>query len=258
MRVYRFFLLFCLGSSLLAAQSDTNSSLSPNYWFANVNVNYFDWNNQAEADTNKGDYSYFGVEGGAGWQGVDLYTFLNIENPTHEYKEDSQRDLRFSAFGDLDVSLYKNFKLHFQDFALNSGSYYVNDFIIGFAYKLDTDFGLWFRPFLGVHHTYDSYYKGLNGYMTGWLFNYDFSMFSYKFTLFQWNEIEFGRHKEFYLNSSGESVGDGESWGLNGAISLWMHINKIFTVGLQYRYANNKLGYQDYQAGTIYTIKYNF
>ena len=251
-----FFLLF--STLLLLAESDTNSSYKPNYWFANVNLNYFDWNRQAENEAFKGDYSYLGFEGGAGWSGVDSYGFLNIENPTQSYNNDAPRDLRFTAFFDVDIEMKNNFKLHFQDYALHSNSYYVNDFVVGFGYKVDTDFGLWFRPFLSIHHTYDTYYKGLNGYMTGWLFNYDFRIFNHNFTIFQWNEIEFGRHKEFYTDEDGQSVGDGASWGINGALSIWMHINTKFTVGLQYRYADNKLGSQLYQAGTIYTVKYNF
>ena len=246
--MYRFFIFLLLSVSLQAA---------PNYWFGDVNLNYFDWDEHAENETAKGDFSYVGIEGGAGWNSVDAYGFLNIENPTHSYNDEAPRDLRFSAFCDVDVEIKNNFKFHFQDFALNSGSYYVNDFVLGIAYKLDTDFGLWFRPFLAIHHTYDTYYKGLNGYMTGWLFNYDFRMFDYNFSIFQWNEIEFGRDKEFYLDN-GKSVGDGASWGLNGAISFWMHLSKIFTVGVQYRYAKNKLGYKGRQAGTIYTLKYNF
>ena len=238
--------------------SDTNTSLAPNYWFANVSLNYFDWDKPSENDAFKGDFSYIGFEGGAGWDRVDSYAFFNVENPTHTYNDASPSELRFSSFCDVDIEIKNNFKLHFQDYALNSKSYYVNDFVVGFGYKIGTDFGLWVRPFIGFHHTYDTYYKGLNGYMTGWLFNYDFSLLEYRFTLFQWNEIEFDRHKEFYLDADGNTIGDSASWGLNGAVSLWLHINKRFTVGLQYRYADNKLGSKLYQSGTIYSIKYNF
>jgi hypothetical protein len=245
-------------TAFVFAKSDSNTSLSPNFWYGNVNLNYFDWTKKAEDEGAKGDYSYFGFEGGAGWDRVEAYGFLNIENPLHRYDDATPQDLRFTAFCDVDTEIANNFKLHFQDYAFNSNSYYVNDFVLGFGYKFTTDFGLWFRPFLALHHTYDTYYKGLNGYMTGWLFNYDFKISKYKFTIFQWNEIEFDRKKSFYLSDTGVPVGDGASWGVNGALSFWFHVNKPFTVGVQYRYAKNKLGSQVYKAGTIYTVKYNF
>ena len=128
---------------------------------------------------------------------------------------------------------------------------------MGASYKYESDFGLWIKPFIGVHYTYDTYFHGLNGYMGGWVFNYDFGMFNQKFSISQWNEIEFGRDKKFY-EDDGEPIGDGKSYGLNGALSTWWHINDDITTGVQYRYANHKLGNIEYQSAFIYTLKYNF
>jgi len=257
-KITQIYMSIVLISSLLYAEDSETSSLKPNYTFSNININYFDWSQQSQKDSAKGDFSYLGYEGGAGWNSATIYGFLNIENPTYSYREESPKDLRFTSLVDLDINLKKGLKIHMHNFSLHSESYYVNDFVLGMAYKIDTNFGLWFRPYIGIHHTYDTYYSGINGYMGGWVFNYDFNMFDYKFSLSQWNEIEFDRDENFYLNDEGESIGDGKSWGINGALSLWMHFTKSFTVGTQYRYAKNKLGYTNYQSGMIYTLKYNF
>lgn len=251
--------LIILFITVLLRAEDTNTiSFKPNYSYINVNMSYSDWSEKSENEAFKADYAYIGLEGGIGWNDVDFYGFLNIENPTHTYKEESCNNLRFSSFVDVDIEIKNNFKLHIQDFYLNGNSYYVNDFVVGIGYKLNTDFGLWFRPFVGVHHTHDTYYKGLNGYMGGWLFSYDFKIFSYKFNIYQWNEIEFERDKSFYLDENNQPIGDGESWGLNGAVSIWMYLNNSFAIGTQYRYVKNKQGSATYQSANIYTIKYSF
>lgn len=243
--------------SLEATETETYS-FTPNYSFKNLNINYFDWNHASETESAQGDFSYVGIEGGFGYDNMDFYGFLDIENPTYTYDDDFPHDLRFSALADVDFEIANNWKLHIQDFALNSQSYYVNDFIVGVGYKLNTDFGFWIRPFVGVHHTYDTYYSGVNGYMGGWLLSYDFTLFEYNFNIFQWNEIEFARDKKFYLDADNQPVGDGASWGVNGALSLWLSLTDSFTVGTQYRYADNKLGTQNYLSAIIYTLKYNF
>ena len=233
------------------------NELTPNYSFSNINLNYLNWNQHSEKDSSKGDYSYIGLESGMGWNNVDFYGFINIENPTKSYKNKAPNDLRVSSFFDLDTEIKSGFKFHIQNFITKSDTFYANDFVVGFAYKLDTDFGLWFRPFLGLHQTNDTYYDGLNGYMGGWLFNYNFELLKYKFNIFQWNEIEFERKKSFYLDNN-SPIGDGASWGLNGAISIWIKLNESITNGIQYRYAKNKLGHNNYQSGIVYSIKYSF
>jgi len=247
-----FIFLFIIVCSSLSADG-----LTPNYSFSNINLNYLDWSQNSEDESAKGDYSYIGLEGGAGWDRVDFYGFINLENPTRSYKEQSPNDLRVSSFVDLDIEMKNGFKFHIQDFVTKSDSFYANDFIVGFAYKLDTDIGLWFRPFVGLHQTNDTYFDGLNGYMGGWLFSYDFNLFHHKFNIFQWHEIEFKRDKSFYLDDN-VPIGDGASCGINGAISLWMKLNDTITTGLQYRYAKNKLGHDNYQSGIVYSVKYGF
>ena len=227
------------------------------YSFTNVSINYLDWTAKTQTQTAQKDFEYVGAEGGIGWDWGDFYGFINIENPTKSYHDDSN-SLRYVAFGDFDINIKNDFKIHLQNFHSHSNSFYVNDFVVGLSYKYENDSGFWIKPFIGSHFTNDTYYSGFNGYMSGWVFNYNFNIHKEKFSLSQWNEIEFQRNKSFYTDGSGISTGDGKSYGLNGAVSLWWNTNKSFSNGLQYRYANHKLGNIEYQSAYIYSIKYIF
>jgi len=231
----------------------------PLYHFENVSLNYNDWLQHTQDVTSKEDFTYIGFEGGAGWNSAEVYGFLNVENPLDDYGEDdTQEALRLSGLIDVDYVIDGGWRFHLQDYMLHSSSFYVNDAVVGVGYKFMSDFGLWFRPFIGVHHTYSSYYNDLNGYMTGWLFNYETTLYGKKIVLFNWHEIEFGRKKSFYLNDAGERVGDGASWGVNGALSFWYYLQDEIVLGVQYRYANHKLGSYEMQSALIYTVKYYF
>ena len=233
------------------------ADLKPYYNFSNVGINYFDWTQGTHDKTSKEDFAYLSVEGGAGWQWVEVYANANLENPTKLYSDEPPNNLRYTAFIDLDVKVSEGFRVHFQNFFLEGLDYYVNDFVCGASYKYRNDSGFWIKPFVGIHHTTDTYYKGFNGYMAGWTLNYNFNLFEENFIFFWWNEIEFDRNREFYL-SDNEPVGDGKSYGLNGSANFFWNINKSVTTGLQYRYAKYKLGSSAYQSGIIYMLKYNF
>ncbi|WP_308447103.1 outer membrane protein OmpK, partial [Salmonella enterica] len=45
---------------------------------------------------------------------------------------------------------------------------------------------------------------------------------------------------------------------INGAVALWWNATPHLTAGVQYRYADNKLGESFLQDGIIYSIKYLF
>jgi hypothetical protein len=115
-----------------------------------------------------------------------------------------------------------------------------------------------FQPFLAPHYQESNYYSGFNGYMFGWFSNYDFSFNKQKFTISQWHEMEFDRAEAHYLADDGSRTEDGESYGVQGALSFWWRPIQEITTGIQYRYALNKLGVYGYQDGFIYTLKYNF
>lgn len=183
---------------------------------------------------------------------------MALENPAKSYDADFPSNQRYSGFVDTDFEIKNSFKIHVQNFYINGRDYYVNDFVLGISYKYHNESGLWIKPFLGLHHTYDTYYKGWNGYMTGWVFNWPFELLHNSFYIFQWNEIEFARDKSFYEDENGENIGDGKSYGLNGSVALWWQMNDIFSSGVEYRYADHKLGSIEYQSAYIYTIKLNF
>ena len=85
--------------------------------------------------------------------------------------------------------------------------------------------------------------------MVSWVLGYDFNISNHKFSITNWNEIELFRNTD-YLN--------GKEEGINGALSLWWHATKLITAGMQYRYADNKLGSTTYQDGVIVSLKFNF
>jgi hypothetical protein len=242
----------------LQAEDEITSSFTPNYTFIDTSVNYLNWNSSTEKKSAQKDFVYLELEGGAGWDWGEFYAFLDIENPTHSYYDTPADDLRISIKPIVDIYLANHFSLHIQDYYLNSDSFYVSNLVLGFSYKYTSDYGLWFTPFLGSHYQSSTYYSGFNGYIGGWVFNYDFTFSEQNFTLFNWNEIEFLRDKEGYELEDGTAIGDGKSYGFNGALSLWWHYNQKLTTGLQYRYAKYKLGSDEYQSGVIYSLKYYY
>lgn len=233
-------------------------SADPLYSYKNINLNYLDWSGATEKKTSQKDFAYVGVEGGFGYDSFDFYGYLNLENPTKSYNGNPPDTLRYVGFSDLDIKLRDAWKLHIQNFYLNGDDFRVNNFVVGLAYKYSDGSGFWIKPFLGMHYTSDTYFNDLNGYMTGWVLHYPFAISGEQFSLFQWNEIEFGRKKNFYEDSSGNPTGDGKSYGFNGAVSLWWYHMQALTSGVQYRYAKHKLGSLEYQSALIYTLKYNF
>jgi len=215
------------------------------YSFTTTSLNYLNWSKNSETKTNFKDFSYLEVESGMGWDWGEFYGFSNLQNPTKSYKNDSPNDMRFLVKPILDIHIYENLAFHIQDFYLNTNVYYVNNLVAGLSYKYTSDFGLWIRPFIGVHYLKDTYYQGLNGYMIGWTFLYNFDILEQKFSLFQWHEMEFARKVE-------------QNYGINGSLSFWWHTSKHVILGLQYRYTSNKLGYDEDLSASIYTLKYKF
>jgi len=242
-------LIFTLQALLFAA----------NYSFIDTSINYLDWSQKTEEKTSQRDFVYLELEGGAGWDWGEFYGFFDIENPLSSYDDAPADDLRFVAKPIFDIYIKDTFALHIQNFHLHSKEFYVNNFVTALSYKYSSeDSSFWITPFLGGHYQNSTFYSGFNGYMLGWSFNYDFSLFEQNFSLFNWNEIEFARAKESYELEDGTKIGDESPYGINGALSLWWNINSDFKTGLQYRYAKFKLGSKEYQSGLIYSLKYFF
>lgn len=241
----------------LDASDTNNSTFTPSYSFLNTSVNYLDWDKPTENTTAQNDFAYLELEGGAGWSWGEFYGFVDIENPLKSYKDNFPNELRFAVKPIFDIKLHENFSLHIQDYYFKSDTFYVNNLVTGFSYKYTSDFGLWIKPFIGLHYQNSTYYNGSNGYMAGWAFNYDVKLLGENFSLSQWHEMEFNRNEEDYQLLDGTPIGNEKSHGINGAISIWWHINSMFTTGVQYRYADNKLGFESSQSAFIYSFKYN-
>ena len=253
-----FYRLSVVASCLLAMPTYADESLNPAYSLTDMSVNYFNWSQDTKSKTAQQDFSYLEIENCSGWSWGDFYMFGDLENHITNYNKTSIDDMAIVLKPIADVKLYNNWSLHVQDYYWQSKAFYTNDAVVGISYKYVSDFGLWIKPFIGEHYQNTSYFSGLNGYMAGWVFNYDMKIAGEKFSLFQWHEIEFDRIKRYYQLSDGTPIGDGKSNGINGAISLWWNINKTVITGIQYRYAENKLGFEAYQAGMIYSLKYYF
>ena len=85
----------------------------------------------------------------------------------------------------------------------------------------------------------------------GWVAGYSFMLGREKFTVTNWNEYEFDRNEKY-------AAGNGGADGINGAVAFWWNASPNLTAGIQYRYADNKLGEAFLQDGFIYSLKYMF
>ncbi len=235
----------------------------PNFTWSDVNVNYLDWSGGTERINGGHQYSdfwYAELEGGAGWDWGDFYFFTDWENPGKGFDADeAPDDSRWVIKPILDINIpgteevLKNVQLHVQDYYLYGKGFLVNNFVVGLAYKYIGE-NLFARPFFGIHYTNDNFNPATwNGYMAGWVFNYDIDLMNQKFALSNWHEFEFDRDEAY----SNKAV-DGGSWGVQGALAAWWHATKHLSAGLQYRYAYHKLGQNGFIHGWIYTLKYNF
>ena len=247
-------------SFLIVASSQlcADDSLKPLYSLNDISINYLNWSSETQSKTTQKDFSYFEYENCSGWSWGDFYMFSDLKNHISSYSKTSLDDVAFVIKPIVDLKVYKNWYLHVQDYYWQSTTFYDNDVVIGVSYKYALDNGFWIKPFVGEHYQNTTYFSGFNGYMAGWVFDYDMKIAGENFSLLQWNEIEFGRIKRYYQLSDAMPTGDGRSTSINGAISLWWNINKTFTTGIQYRYAENKLGFEAYQGAVIYSVKYYF
>jgi len=227
--------------------ANENSMFTPNYSFKNVSINYLDWSQETEKNTFQEDFAYVEFEAGAGFDWGDFYMFFDIENPTKSYTQTPAQNMRFAFKPVLDINIANsNWSYHVQDYSLTSDTFFIHNFVNAVAYKYTTD-NFWIRPFLGVHYQESTYYSGFNGYMLGWTFLYNFTLKGEKFSLAQWHESTFQRDKSDYSED-----------GYQGALSAWYKATQNITLGMQYRYSYQDLGYSGYTTGLIYSMKYNF
>lgn len=87
--------------------------------------------------------------------------------------------------------------------------------------------------------------------MGGWILGYFFKIKNISFLFTDWHEIEFERSKG-YANGNG-----GKTQSLNGAAAVWWLTHPKHTLGIQWRYATNKLGTAGSLQAYILTYKFN-
>ncbi|QIR13798.1 ion channel protein Tsx [Shewanella aestuarii] len=253
------------------------------YGFANVSVNYLDWSDGTEDRSRdiqngfgaKSDFVYLEIEGGAGYDWGDVYGFIDFENPTKMDwsgdQDDGSKAFRIAAKGSVAINIGEtNWNAYGHIYSLtDSSGFYEQNVVLGVSYDINTDFGLWVKPFVGAHFAHNSAIgAGFNGGMAGWVLGYNFKLGGQDLMITNWNEIEFARADEYRGFCTSETCtgpGDddfqntnGKSWGLNGAVALWWNATSDVTFGIQYRYAEQKLGTAAYQNAMIFSAKYNF
>lgn len=220
--------------------------------FGNVSLNYLDWDQQTEDKSTKKDFTFLEIEGGAQHSWGELYGFFDLEEvgkTGDEVRTASKGVLRY-YLGKSNVSIYA----HVYDF--NAAGFAEQNRVLGLGYQLTGETApgqaWWFKPFLGFHDVSQTFFNGSNGYMAGWIIGYSFQISTQNFLFTDWHEYEFSR-KEAYAAGNGR-----QTTSHNGAAAIWWMINKEITLGLQYRYANDKLGTEGNMGAVITTVKYNF
>ena len=235
-----------------AMAADTSPLTDVKWSFADVSINQLDWSERTTDHSGKRDFTFLEVEGGVGFSWGEFYGFYDLENPLNDREDEDGKEKRVATKGSFHYYLGDtNFSLYSQVYHFNSKGFYETNSVVGLGYRFFHESGLWVKPWVGAHYVdSDNGYTGKNGIMAGWVLGYNFNAMGQKFSVTNWNELEFNRDDAY-------KAGNGEM-GTNGAVALWWNATQQITAGVQYRYANEKLGYDGYQNAMIYTLKYNF
>ena len=214
--------------------------------FGNLSLNYLDWTSGTEDKSTKKDFTYLELEGGAQHTWGELYGFFDIENvgmTGTEVRTATKGNLRY-YLGKSNVSIYAH------AYTFSSLGFAEQNRVIGLGYQLGGE-GWSFKPFLGFHDVSQTFYSGANGYMGGWVLIYFFKVAGQDLMFADWHEYEFERHDQ-YAGGNGAS-----KTSHNGAASIWWTPAKELSLGLQWRYANDKLGTPGSMSAVIYSLRYN-
>jgi len=224
-----------------------NASADMKWGFADVSVKYLDWNRQTEEKSPKRDFTYLELEGGGQLSWGELYGFFDVENPGQTGK-----DVRTAAKGSISYYLgTSGLTLYAQVYNFAMAGFYDQNRVMGLGYSFQRE-SWWFKPFLGFHEVSQTYYNGSNGYMGGWVAGKFLSWGTAKFLIADWHEIEFMRNENYARGNGGKRESH------NGALSAWWIANRNYTLGVQWRYATDKLGTAGAVGAVIYTLKYVF
>lgn len=223
------------------------------YGFGNVYTDYLTWTNgngvfdKLDVSDTRDDHITLGAEGGAGFTWGEIYGFYEYE------KLNKGSDLRAQAAKfTIHYKIYNNITAYAQVYDLNDNAFGgEQNRILGFGYVGLANEKYWFKPWVGFHDASleeQAGASGLNGGMLGWTAGYNMTIAGQPFLITNWNEIEFGRTKEYRaaVNTS--------KTGINGGLSLWYDITDNFYTGLTYRYFSNKLGVDGYGDALIFRL----
>ncbi|WP_263081465.1 ion channel protein Tsx [Endozoicomonas sp. Mp262] len=241
-------------ATILSAGFSSIASSDYQYGFGNVSINRLDWSNGTEHRSGKKDFTYLELEGGAGFSWGEIYGFADLENP-HKKNEEEDGDGRRTALkGTIRYYLGNTgFNLYGHIYDTESHGFSEQNRLLGIGYNYQND-NLFFKPFLAANNTQSTFFSGSNGYVAGWVLGYNFKLADQDLMLTNWHEYEFNRSEDYSKNEDGS----GEKNGVNGAVALWWNATNHITAGIQYRYADNKLGSNSYQNAMIYSLRYNF
>jgi hypothetical protein len=216
--------------------------------FANVSFNRLNWTQETKDKSTKLDFNYLEVEGGSQYSWGELYGFYDIEN----FDKDGD-EMRTAAKGSIRYYLGETgFSLYAHVYNFTSLGFAEQNRVVGFGYQWTGPSGWWFKPFLGFHDVSQTFFSGPNGFMGGWVLGIPFKIADQRFLLSDWHEYEFAR-KDAYAAGNG-----GKNTSHNGAVGLWWTPLEAATFGIQWRYANDKLGTEGTMGASIFTAKYNF
>lgn len=225
--------------------------------FANVSYNFLNWSERTTEVTSKADFSYLELEGGAGFEWGQIYGFFDYENFANhatDTADSTQKGRRTAMKVIAQYKIWDNLHLYGHVYNFIEDEFGDQNRVMGLSYILNWK-GLMFNPWIGIHDETKALRccetdSGFNGYTAGWVALYNFKLWKQDFRVANWNEIEFDRNPNF--GPSGEQVG----W--NGALSFWYTPIKEITTGVQYRYADQKLGSARFVHAWIFSLKYNF
>ncbi len=215
--------------------------------FGDVSFNSLAWDQGTQDKSTKRSFNFLEIEGGAQFSWGELYGFYDSENigkSSDETRTASKAMLRY-YLGDSGFSIYAH------TYAFSSFGFADQSRVLGVGYQLVGK--TWsFKPFLGQHEVSQTYFSGANGMMGGWTLIYGLKAFMQNFMFIDWHEIEFERSNSYAAGNGGSKVSH------NGAASIWWTPITEFSLGLQWRYATNKLGTPGSLNAAITSLKYNF
>lgn len=241
----------------LTAGFSSMASADYQYGFGNASINYLDWSKNTENRTDKQDFAFLELEGGAGFSWGELYGFVDLENPTKSNEEANGNGRRVAMKGTLRYYLGDTgFNLYAHIYDLSTSGFNEQNRLLGIGYNFQKD-GLFFKPFVAANNTQTTFFSGANGYVAGWALGYSFTLAEQNLMVTNWHEYEFNR-SENYSTETKDGVTTREKNGINGAVALWWNASDSITAGVQYRYADNKLGSNSYQNAMVYSLRYNF